>query len=130
GLSLLAIGLLLVRGRLPERIAGGALLPSMLLTPMVAALHIGDFRWGVALVEVALAAVLIWLSFASDRWWLLAAAGVQLISPVTFALAASALQIEVWASVSVRMAVWLQLMILGIFGVMEARHAPYAAARG
>lgn len=129
-LSIVAIGLLLIRGRLPERIAGLALLGSMVLTPLVAAYHWGDLRWGVGLVELALAVVLVWLSYACDRWWVLAAAGVQLASVIVIALSATPLDIQIWASVTVRLAVWLQLMILALFGVVEARRAPYAARTG
>lgn len=125
-LSILAIGGLLILGRWPERFAGAALLLAMLLSPIVSALQVGDLRWGVALVSCGLATSLIYLSFVADRWWLLAAAGIQLISPITFALAATPLDVHVWAAVSIRLAVWFQLMLAALFGVLECRFAPYA----
>ncbi|MDQ7813243.1 MAG: hypothetical protein RDU12_11080, partial [Brevundimonas sp.] len=77
-LSAFSIGLQLWKGRIAERIAAVAFLTAMLATPLVDDLQIGGLRWGVGLVSITLFGALVWLSLKADRWWLLAAAGVQL----------------------------------------------------
>lgn len=124
-LTLAVLVLLLTRGRTPERMAAVAFMAATVLTPLVISLRSGGVSWGGAGVEVLLAASLIWLSLTFSRWWLLAAAGVQLLSVLTYILDA-ALTVQIWAAVSVRLTVWLQLMLIAAFGVVECRRAPYA----
>lgn len=126
GLSVLSIGLQLWKGRNVERIAALAFLAAMLVTPLVDSLHIGGLRWGVGLVSVSLFGALVWLSLTAERWWLLAAAGVQLLTLATYPVALFTADGQVWASVSFRIVVWVELMLIGLFGVWEARAAPYA----
>jgi len=130
GFSLIAIGLLFAGGRAPERLAAFAFLSALVGTPLVEGWRIMGLPMGVALLEIVLTVVLLWLSLASDRWWLLAATGVQIISPLSYLLAAGPLDIQVWAAVTVRIAVWALLMFIALFGLVEARRAPYAAPRG
>jgi len=126
GLSVLSIGLQLWLGRAAERIAGVAFLVAMLVTPLVDGLHIGGLRWGVGLLALGLFGTLAWLSLVAERWWLTAAAGVQLLSIATYLVALLNPDVQVWASVSFRIVVWAELMLIGLFGVWEARAAPYA----
>lgn len=124
-LSFAAIGLLLVFGRLAERIAGAAFLTDMLGTPLVDHLHIGELRYGVALLSLGVFATLSALSLRADRWWLIAATGVQLLSMGLW-VATMFGDLQVWGAVTVRIVIWTQLMLLALFGVWEARAAPYA----
>lgn len=126
GLSAVSIGLQLWMGRSAERVAGTAFLIAMLATPLVDGLQIEGVRWGVGTLAVLLFGTLVWLSLAADRWWLLAAAGVQLLSIATYAVAWLNPDVQVWASVSFRIVVWVELMLIGLFGVWECRAAPYA----
>lgn len=125
-LSALSIGLQLWQGRSAERVAGVAFLVAMLATPLVDSLQIDGLRWGVGLLAVLLFGTLVWLSLTADRWWLLAAAGVQLLSIATYVIALLNPDVQVWASVSFRIVVWVELMLIGLFGVWECRVAPYA----
>jgi len=126
GLSVLSIGLQLWLGRTVERIAGVAFLIAMLGTPLVDSLDIGGVRWAVALLALGLFGTLACLSLIAERWWLTAAAGVQLLSIATYLVALLNPDVQVWASVSFRIVVWTELMLIGLFGVWEARAAPYA----
>lgn len=94
--------------------------------PLVDNLQIGGLRWGVGLLAVGLFGALAWLSLAAERWWLVAAAGVQLLSIATYLVALLNPEVQVWASVSFRIVVWVELMLIGLFGVWECRAAPYA----
>ena len=125
-LSALSIGLQLWRGRSPERVAAVAFLIAMLATPLVDGLQVNGLRWGVGLLAVGLFGTLVWLSLRFKRWWLVAAAGVQLLSIATYLVALLTPDIQVWASVSFRIVVWVELMLIGLFGVWECRAAPYA----
>lgn len=129
GLSFLSLGLQLWKGRTPERIAAIAFLVAMLVTPMVDHFHVGGLRWGVGLLAIGLFVTLSWLSLVANRWWLLAAAGIQLLSIATYLAAMFDPGVQVWASVSFRIVVWVELMLIGLFGVWEAQCAPYARSK-
>lgn len=124
-MSFLTLGLLLGFGRLAERIAGVAFLIAMVGTPFVDHLHIGEVRYGVAILSAGLFTTLIVLALRTDRWWLIAAAGVQLLSIGLWA-ATIVGDLQIWGAVTVRIVIWVQLMLLALFGVWEARAAPYA----
>ena len=125
-LSVLSIGLQLWRGRRPERVAAVAFLVAMLATPLVDEFQIDGLRWGVALLAVGLFGTLVWLSLVFDRWWLMAAAAVQLLSIATYLVAVLNPDVQVWASVSFRIVLCGELMLIGLFVVWECRAAPYA----
>jgi hypothetical protein len=83
----------------------------------------------VGLLAVSLFVTLTWLSLTADRWWLLAAAGIQLLSIATYLIALFDPGVQVWASVSFRILIWVELMLVGLLGVWEARAAPYALTK-
>ena len=114
------MALLLWKGRMPERIALVALVVLNWGTPLVDHLFIGHFRWGVAILSVSMFCLLVGLALRYDRWWLLLAAGAQLIAVSTH------LDALLWSIVSTRMVVWFELLLLALFGVWEAQCAPYA----
>lgn len=124
-LSVVTIGLLLVFGRPAERTAGTAFLIDMVGTPLVDHLHAGELRYGVATLSFGVFATLFVLSFRTDRWWLIAATGVQLLSMGLWVATVFG-DLQVWGAVTVRIVIWTQLMLLALFGIWEARTAPYA----
>lgn len=124
-LSFATIGLLLVFGRFAERAAGTAFFADLVGTPLVDHLHIGELRYGVAILSLFVFATLTALSLRVDRWWLIAATGVQLLSMGLWAATLFG-DLQVWGAVTVRIVIWVQLMLLALFGVWEARAAPYA----
>jgi hypothetical protein len=125
-LSFGTLGLLLVRGRAPERWAAVALLVAMVGTPLVDGWYVAGVRLGVAMLGVALFASLLSLALTVDRWWLMAATGVQLLSVGSWLLALLKPETQLWAGVTFRLLIWAELMILACLGVWEARRAPYA----
>jgi len=123
--SLGVLGSLLFLGRGPERCASVALLVAMFGTPFVDHISLEGVRVGVAGLAVALFFALATLALFANRWWLIAAAGVQLISIGSWVVMFSGAEAQVWAGVSFRMIVWMELMVLGAVGLLEARRAPY-----
>ena len=118
--------LLLWKGRTPDRVAAIALLIAQTVTPLVSYVEFAGIRMGVALVSFGLTVVLLILALVGRRWWLLAAAGVQLIALASWGYQLLQPDAQIWASVSFRIIVWMELMALALFGVFEARLAPYA----
>ena len=128
-LTLITYGILLVllwKGRIPDRLAGVALLIAQTATPLVSQLELGGIRVGVALITLLLGGALALLALFGRRWWLLAAAGVQLIALASWGYQLVNPDAQIWAAVTFRIIVWMELMALALFGVFEARLAPYA----
>lgn len=115
-----ALALLLWLGRAPERIAGAAFIAIVLATPLVQHLEFGNIRWAVAAMSFALLGLLIWLALTADRWWLLAAAGFQLIGFGTYLVALVQPELLIWSGIALRRIVWLQLMLACALGAWEA----------
>lgn len=125
-LSFGALALLFVRGKGPERLAALALLCAMVGTPLVDDWYVEGVRLGVATLAAGLLIALLTLSLTANRWWLLAATSVQLLSIGSWLLTMARPDTQLWAGVSFRMLVWAELMILACLGVWEAQRAPYA----
>lgn len=124
GLTIVSLVLLVWKGRTPERIAAASLASLFLVTPF---LDEGD-RLGVAALSALSFGVLTWLSLKHDRHWLIVAAGFQLIALATHLVPLLEPGSRMWAAVSFRLLVWLLLMLVALFGVGEARWAPYATS--
>ena len=56
---------------------------AQILSGWVDHLVIGQFRWAVATISLGLLILLIRLALRYDRWWLLLAAGAQMLAFVT-----------------------------------------------
>ncbi|MEC8456868.1 MAG: hypothetical protein VXZ43_08160 [Pseudomonadota bacterium] len=124
-----AMALLAWKGRTPERLVLAGLLALQFCSPILDHLMIGSFRWAVAGLSLGMFALLTGLALVYERWWLLLAAGAQLIALSTHFAALSASHPLMWSMVSARMVVWFELLLLAIFGVWEANAAPYARNR-
>jgi hypothetical protein len=125
-LTILALGLLIWKGGRPEREAAAGLIVVQLVSGWVDHLVIGQFRWAVAAVSVSLLVWFVRLSLRYDRWWLLFAAGAQLLAFGTHVASLFGSDVLTWSIVTTRMVVWVEIMILGLIGVWEATSAPYA----
>jgi len=77
-------------------------------------------------VSLALTVALVALALFGRRWWLLAAAGVQVIALASWAYQFMDPHAQIWATVTFRIIVWMELMVLAMVGLFEARLAPYA----
>jgi hypothetical protein len=129
GLTVLSLGLLVWKGKRPEREAAVGLYLAQLLSTWADHLVIGQFRWAVALISVALLAWLVQLSLRYHRWWLLFAAGAQLLALGTHVSSLIGPDALTWSIVTTRMVAWVEIMVLGLFGVWEANAAPYASQK-
>ena len=126
GVTVLALCLLVWKGRRPEREAALGLFLAQILSGWVDHLVIGQFRWAVATISLGLLILLIRLALRYDRWWLLLAAGAQMLAFVTHLSSLVGPGALTWSIVTARMTVWVEIMFLALFGVWEARRAPYA----
>ncbi|MDQ1154148.1 hypothetical protein [Brevundimonas sp. SORGH_AS_0993] len=125
-LTYVALVLLIWKGGRPERAAGAGLVLAQILSDWLDHLVIGQFRWAVAIISCCLLAQLIWLSLRHDRWWLLFAVGAQFLAFCTHLSSLIGPDALIWSLVTARMTIWAELMLLALFGVWEARRAPYA----
>lgn len=118
--TFVALGLAAWAGGKVERAAVLVLLGSSLVTPMVESLFIGDFRWGVAAVDSSAALCLVFLATRVDRWWLIAAAGLQMAVALTHFAALGSSHVFTWTAVTVRMVTWVMILIVLCLGAYEA----------
>lgn len=120
--SIIALAMLLAAGKTAERIAALTLIALMFVSPYVAR---GDatahaFVSGFAFVVLAS------LALRYERWWLIGAAGLQLVVLSTHFAPALVPQETIWGAVTLRIVIWQALMVLCIFAIGECRWAPYA----
>lgn len=120
-LSLMALLVLAIVGGGPERRAAALLVAVILLTPLINSYTVGHFRWAVALSSLAVFAVLLWMALTRDRWWLIFAAGCQLMALSTHLIALLRLDALEWTMVSIRWLSWVFMMAIALFGAWEGR---------
>jgi len=120
-ITVVTLGVMTVLGRWPERAVALALVIVLLVTPWLEPYAIGKLRWAVALSSLGLFAVLLGLGMAVNRWWLLAAAGCQFVAVSTYLAALMRPDALFWSAVTIRWVVWLELMLIALLGVWEAR---------
>jgi len=119
--SIIALALLLTAGKTPERIAAATLICLMFGSPYLT--REGPV-WVAAASGLALA-ILIVLSLRYERWWLIGAAGFQLVTFSTHFAPLISPQQYIWPSISLRLILWGGLMALCFFAVGECRWASY-----
>jgi hypothetical protein len=114
-----------------ERVVGAMVLVLLVLVRVVEPIQIGNWRAGVAALELAFLIAILWLTYARDRWWLTALAGFQLISVLTHVvLLLAAGRHFVWTAVTIRLEVWLLICITFFVGAWEAWAARRFAREG
>ncbi|MFC5345098.1 hypothetical protein ACETK8_03720 [Brevundimonas staleyi] len=120
-LTVPALGLLAWKGRTVERCSAAAILLVVLAPLLLQDIEVGNVRWVIALTSVGLAVMLLVQGLLWDRWWLLAAAGVQGAAAATYGLAALQPEIMIWTGVVLRRIFWIELMLVALFGAWEAQ---------
>lgn len=118
--TLLALALLWWFGGRGERWAVAAVGVYLVAVPMVAPIEIQNWRVGVAGAETVLFLVFWFLAERTNRWWLTAAAGFQLISVLTFVVSAFGGDYLVLTGFAARMAAWVLVTFTFVFGAWEA----------
>ncbi|CAN5250452.1 hypothetical protein BH10PSE1_BH10PSE1_24780 [soil metagenome] len=132
--SAVALIVLAVSGGRIERVGAVLFAAVLLLTPLIDSYSVGGFRWAVALSSLSLFSVLLWMSLKGDRWWLVFAAGCQLMALSTHLIALLRIDSLQWTMVSIRWFSWLFMMGIALFGAWEgwaltrlARDRPHAS---
>lgn len=126
GLTIVSLVLLIWKGGKPEKQAAVGLIAAMVVSAWVDHLAVGQFRWAVALVSLSLLFMFVRLGLRNERWWLLFAAGAQVLALGTHISSLIGPDALTWSFVTARMVVWVEIMVLALFGVWEATRAPYA----
>ena len=120
--SVIALVMMLAAGRTPERIAAVTLTCLMFASPFLS--REGAIAHAVA-SGLALA-ILVALALRYERWWLIGAAGFQLVVFSTHFAALVTPQEQIWSTVTLRLILWQALMVLCLFAIGESRWASYA----
>lgn len=120
--SVIALAVLLAAGKAPERMAAAALIVLMFASPYLA--REGPIAH--ALMSGAALAVLVVLTLRYDRWWLIGAAGLQLVVVSTHFASLVIPQDRIWGAVTLRIVLWQALIALCLFAIGESRWAVYA----
>lgn len=119
--SAVALLLLAISGGRVERYGAILFAAVLLLTPLIDSYSIGGFRWAVAASSVTLFGILLTMSLRADRWWLIFAAGCQLMALSTHLVALLRIDSLQWTMVSIRWFSWLFMMAIALFGAWEGR---------
>ena len=70
--------------------------------------------------------ILVALALRYERWWLIGAAGLQLVVFSTHFAPLLIPEARFWSAVTLRLILWEALMVLCIFAIGESRWATYA----
>lgn len=114
--------MLLAAGKTAERAAAVTLIALMFTSPYLAR----EGPLAHALASGAALAILTFLSLRYDRWWLIGAAGLQLVVFSTHVAPLLIPQQTIWGAVTLRIAIWQALILLCLCAIGESRWAPYA----
>jgi 4-amino-4-deoxy-L-arabinose transferase-like glycosyltransferase len=114
--------MLLTAGKTAERIAAVTLIALMFASPYLAR----EGQVAHALVSGSACAILIFLALRYERWWLIGAAGLQLVVFSTHFAPLLIPQETIWGAVTLRIVIWQVLMALCLFAIGECRWATYA----
>lgn len=120
--SVIALAVLLAAGKTPERIAAATLTCLMFVAPYLSR----EGPLPLATASGLTLTILVVLALRYERWWLIAAAGLQLVVFSTHFAPLVIPQDKIWAAVTLRLFLWEALMALCLFAVGESRWAAYA----
>lgn len=123
--SVIALAILLTVGKTPERIAAGTLATLMFVSPYLTR----QGPVGPAIASGVALAILVALVIRYERWWLIGAAGFQLVVFSTHFAPLLIPQQHIWPSITLRLVLWEGLMALCLFAVGECRWTSYAQGR-
>jgi hypothetical protein len=124
-ISIIALAMLLVAGRTAERVAATTLIALMFASPYLAR----EGPVAHALVSGLAFTVLTSLALRYERWWLIGAAGLQLVVFSTHFAPLLIPQDTIWGAVTLRIVIWQALMALCFFAIGESRWAMYAQTK-
>jgi hypothetical protein len=120
--SVIALAMLLAAGKTAERVAAATLTLLMFASPYLAR----EGPLAHALASGLALSVLVLLALVYARWWLIGAAGLQLVVFSTHFAPLLIHQETIWGAVTLRIVLWQTLMALCLLAVGESRWASYA----
>lgn len=113
---------MIVVGKLPEKLAASMLSLLMFSAPLLSLEGAAPLAVGSGITLLGL----VWLSLRFDRWWLIMAAGLQLVVFSTHFAPLVLPNTGLWAAVSLRLILWEGLIVICVFAIGECRWASYA----
>lgn len=129
--NVIATALLIWRGTDRERAIVGLIALYVLANPLIYTWTIGGtFRAGTFLSELVLLFALWWCAERVDRWWLILAAGTQLIVVASHLIPLVVSGIYVWTGVSIRLAAWTVISGALLGGAWETWAIQKLASKG
>ncbi|CAN5194451.1 hypothetical protein BH09PSE1_BH09PSE1_19400 [soil metagenome] len=120
GFNILAFVALLRWGDRPERITVAMTIVYIAVSMVAGPLDIGDWRFGIALIDLMYLIGLVVLTERRGRWWLVLATSAQLGVIITHILPLIAPGDSVMASYALRMGFWIVISIAFFVGAWEA----------
>jgi hypothetical protein len=120
--SIIALAMMLAAGKTAERVASLTLIVLMFASPYLA--REGPIAH--AMLSGSALIILVLLALCYDRWWLIGAAGLQLVVFSTHFAPLVIPQHTIWGAVTLRIVIWQVLMALCLFAIGESRWASYA----
>lgn len=124
--SIVSLLALLAAGKTAERVAAATLIVLMFASPYLAR----EGPVAHAMMSGLALAILIYLALRYERWWLIGAAGLQLVVFSTHFAPLLIAQDTIWGAVTLRIIIWQALMALCLFAIGESRWASYARSDG
>ncbi len=120
--SVMVLALMLAAGKTAERIAAATLIILMFSSPF---LGLTD-PVAHALASGLTLAILTFLALRYERWWLIGAAGFQLVVFSTHFAPLLIPQETIWGAATLRIVLWQGIIALCLFAIGESRWATYA----
>lgn len=120
--SIIVLALMLAAGKTAERIASATLIILMFASPY---LGLTDPVAHAAASGLTLA-ILTFLALRYERWWLIGAAGFQLVVFSTHFAPLLIPQETIWGAATLRIVLWQGIIALGLFAIGESRWTTYA----
>ena len=113
------------RGRLHDRIAVGSVVLYVIVGEFVESMMWGSWRAGSATLDLILFLILWWTAERADRWWLVLAAGFQLLIVATHLIPLVQPGFMYWTGTTIRLVIWGLMSTAFCIGAWEV----WAAAR-
>ena len=130
-LNLIAFVLIWRWGGTWDRAAVAGLVLSIILGPWVSLIDIGSWRAGIAVLNTAVLAMLWVCARKADRWWLIAASSLQLVTVASHAIPWLTPVNQVSSGYLLRRGLWFALSGLFFLAAFELRAAqPYRLMKG
>lgn len=121
--NLAAMAPLAWRGRSGDRTAIAVVVLYIIVGEVVESIMWGSWRAGSAFLDLVLFLSLWWIAERTDRWWLVLAAGFQLLVVATHLIPLIQPGFHYWTGTTVRLVIWGLMSISFFIGAWEVQAA-------